>query len=198
MTERSHSDRGDESGGNPSEGVDPAQHGDLLGAVDLDREVVLIVAVDPAGVIGADGGIPWDLPEDMAHFERTTTGNPVMLGRRTYESIAAQVGGPLPNRTNVVLSRGEPDLAADALVVDSVPAALRAADDAPSADGRIFVAGGATVYEQCLPVADTMLRSEVHDRHEGDTRFPPWDRDRWAETDRAEHEGFDVVTYRSD
>lgn len=192
MDDHSQSDAAGESGGEPFGRVDPSEQ------ADLDRELVLIVAVDPAGVIGADGGIPWDLPEDMAHFERTTTGNPVVLGRRTYESIAAQVGGPLPNRTNVVLSRGEPDLAADALVVDSVPAALRAADDAPSADGRIFVAGGATVYEQCLPVADTMLRSEVHDRHEGDTRFPPWDRDRWAETDRAEHEGFDVVTYRSE
>ena len=192
MDNHSQSDAAGESGGEPFGRVDPSER------ADLDREVVLIVAVDPAGVIGADGGIPWNLPEDMAHFERTTTGNPVVLGRRTYESIAAQVGGPLPNRTNVVLSRGEPDLAADALVVDSVPAALRAADDAPSADGRIFVAGGATVYEQCLPVADTMLRSEVHDRHEGDTRFPPWDRDRWAETDRAEHEGFDVVTYRSE
>lgn len=192
MDDHSQPDAAGESGGEPFGQVDPSER------ADPDREVVLIVAVDPAGVIGADGGIPWDLPEDMAHFERTTTGNPVVLGRRTYESIAAQVGGPLPNRTNVVLSRGEPDLAADALVVDSVPAALRAADDAPSADGRIFVAGGATVYEQCLPVADTMLRSEVHDRHEGDTRFPPWDRDRWAETDRAEHEGFDVVTYRSE
>jgi len=192
VDDHSQSDAADESGGEPFGRVDPSER------ADPDREVVVIVAVDPAGVIGADGGIPWDLPEDMAHFERTTTGNPVVLGRRTYESIAAQVGGPLPNRTNVVLSRGEPDLAVDALVVDSVPAALRAADDAPSADGRIFVAGGATVYEQCLPVADTMLRSEVHDRHEGDTRFPPWDRDRWAETDRAEHEGFDVVTYRSE
>jgi dihydrofolate reductase len=192
VDDHSQSDAAGESGGEPFGRVDPSER------ADPDREVVLIVAVDPAGVIGADGGIPWDLPEDMAHFERTTTGNPVVLGRRTYESIAAQVGGPLPNRTNVVLSRGEPDLAADALVVDSVPAALRAADDAPSADDRIFVAGGATVYEQCLPVADTMLRSEVHDRHEGDTRFPPWDRDRWAETDRAEHEGFDVVTYRSE
>ena len=192
MDDHSQSNVADESGGEPFGRVDPSDR------VDPDREVVVIVAVDPAGVIGADGGIPWDLPEDMAHFERTTTGNPVVLGRRTYESIAAQVGGPLPNRTNVVLSRGEPNLAADALVVDSVPAALRAADDAPSADGRIFVAGGATVYEQCLPVTDTMLRSEVHDRHEGDTRFPPWDRDRWAETDRTEHEGFDVVTYRSE
>ena len=169
---------------------------DTIERADPDREVVVIVAVDPAGVIGADGGIPWDLPEDMAHFERTTTGNPVVLGRRTYESIAAQVGGPLPNRTNVVLSRGEPDVTEGVRVVDSVPTALRVADDAPSADDRIFVAGGATVYEQCLPVADTMLRSELHDRHDGDTRFPAWDRDRWTEADRERHEGFDVVTYR--
>jgi len=173
-------------------GSDPS----LSERVDLDREVVVIVAVDPGGVIGADGVIPWDLPADMAHFERTTTGNPVVLGRRTYESIAAQVGGPLPDRTNVVLSRREPDVAEGVRVVDSVPAALRAAAGAPSADGRIFVAGGATVYEQCLPAVDTMLRSEVHDRHEGDTHFPAWERDRWRETDRDEHDGFDVVTYR--
>lgn len=162
--------------------------------VDVDAEVVVIVAADPDGVIGADGEMPWHYPEDLAHFERTTTGNPVILGRRTYDSITAQVGGPLPDRTNVVLSRGAPDVPESVRVVSSPAAALRAADAAPSADGRIFVAGGATVYRQLLPAADRLLRTEIHDRYEGDTHFE-WEPERWRETDREPYEGFDVVTY---
>ena len=163
-------------------------------SVDTDATVVVIVASDPDGVIGADGEMPWHYPEDLAHFERTTTGNPVILGRRTYDSIAAQIDGPLPDRTNVVLSRGDPDVPSEVRVVSSPAAALRVADDAPTADGRIFVAGGATVYRQLLPAADRLLRTEIHDRYDGDTHFE-WEPDRWRETDREPCDGFDVVTY---
>ncbi|MEZ3115222.1 dihydrofolate reductase [Halobaculum sp. MBLA0147] len=167
-----------------------------------DAEVVAIVAVAANGVIGRDGEMPWHLPEDMAHFERTTTGHPVVVGRRTYESIAAGLGGPLPDRTNVVLSRGDPDVAASVRVVDSLPAAFavaeRAIETEPDRTGPIFVAGGATVYEQSLPIVDRLVRTELEDSYAGDTEFPAWNRDAWRETSRASYDAFDVVEYVRD
>lgn len=97
-------------------------------------EVVLIAAVADNGVIGRDGGMPWHHPEDLVHFKETTMGHPVVMGRVTYESIVADLGGPLPGRTTVVLTSRDLDLPAGAVAVDSVEAALTAARDA-LADG---------------------------------------------------------------
>jgi dihydrofolate reductase len=160
--------------------------------------IVLVAAVAANGVIGRDGGMPWHLPEDLAHFKQTTTGHPVVMGRRTYESIAADVGGPLPERTSVVLTTTGVD-ADDERVVEaaSVEAALAAA----SADARergvetVYVVGGATVYEQFLPHADRLVLTELDDAVEGDTRFPEWDREAFVEVDRERREGFAFVTY---
>ena len=157
----------------------------------------LIVAVAANGVIGADGEMPWHLPADLRRFRRTTTGHPVILGRRTYDSIVAQLGEPLPDRTSVVLSRSDPTLPGGAVHAESVPAAIRLAD-ADAADRgrkRAFVAGGATVYEAFLPVADRLLRTELDAAHDGDTRFPDWDPAAWTVTEREERESFAFVTY---
>jgi dihydrofolate reductase len=169
-----------------------------------DAEIVLIVAVADNGVIGRDGGMPWHFPEDMKHFEETTTGHPVVLGRRTYESIAEQIGGPLPNRTNVVLSNGDPDVPESVRVVSSVAEAVDVAEtvaaEGSTAEGtvdssRIYVAGGANVYEQFLPLATRQVRTEIHESFAGDTTFPEWDRSAWREVSRDEREAFDFVTY---
>jgi dihydrofolate reductase len=160
-------------------------------------EVVLIAAVAANGVIGADGELPWHLPADLRHFKRTTTGHPVILGRRTYESIVDRIGGPLPDRTNVVLSRGDPDLPPDVVHAESVDAALAAARET-GADA-VYVAGGHTVYEACLDRADRLELTELDEAYEGDTYFPDWDRDDWCETARDARDGFAFVTYeRSD
>jgi len=163
-------------------------------ATDLD--VVLIAAVAANGVIGAEGELPWHYPEDLQHFKRTTTGHPVILGRRTFESITDRLGGPLPDRTNIVLSRLMTDSThEDVHVVSSPEAALsRAAEET---DVRtVYVAGGASVYETVLPVADRLHLTELEAAYEGDTTFPEWPPgDDWVERDHDEREELNFITY---
>ncbi len=147
--------------------------------------VTLIAAVARNGVIGANGGIPWHLPEDFAHFKATTLGHTLVMGRTTYESI----GRALPGRTTIVLTR-ETAWAADGVrVAGSVEEALE------MADGRVFVAGGAAVYAAALPFADELLISEVDLEPEGDTFYPEFDRSMWREVARDRRDGFDIVRW---
>ena len=152
------------------------------------RRVVLIAAVARNGVIGAGGDIPWRIPEDFAHFKRTTLGHTLLMGRATYDSI----GRPLPGRTTIVLTRS-PDWSADGvLVAASLDDALALADGLP---GDVYVAGGAAVYAATLPIADEQVISEVHLSPEGDTFYPDFDRADWREASRTKAEGFDVVRW---
>ncbi|MFO7832573.1 MAG: dihydrofolate reductase [Halohasta sp.] len=160
--------------------------------------IALIAAVADNGVIGRNGEMPWHLPADLRHFKQTTTGNPVIMGRLTYDSIAADIGGPLPDRTNIVLSRSEPDLPDEVVVVDSIEQAVDAARAAAGDTETVYVIGGATVYEQFLPQADRLVLTEIHDSYEGDTRFPEWDPEAWTEQERSDHEGFSFVEYERD
>lgn len=152
------------------------------------KTVTLVAAVAENGVIGLGGKIPWHLPEDFAHFKRTTSGHTLILGRTTHEGI----GRALPDRTTIVLTsdRGWHD--DGVLVARSVAEALAMADDLP---GEVMVGGGAAVYAAALPSADVQIISEVHERPEGDTWYPPFDRAEWVETDREARAGFDVVTW---
>ena len=160
-------------------------------------DIALVAAVAENGVIGADGGMPWHYPADLARFKETTMGHPVVLGRHTFESIAARLGGPLPGRTNVVLSRSDPDVPAGVVVATSVDEAVAAAGKAAaeSGVGTAYVAGGAAVYEQFLPLADRMVLTEVPERPDGDTFFPEWDRSAWVEVDREHEDELAFVTY---
>ncbi|MFW5903827.1 MAG: dihydrofolate reductase [Halolamina sp.] len=171
------------------------------GSADVDEEVgdlsvVLIAAVAENGVIGVDGEMPWHYPADLRHFKQTTTGHPVIMGRRTYESIRARLGGPLPNRTNIVLSRRDRDYEG-ARVVRSLEEALATARDVlrDRTTTTVYVVGGASVYEQFLPVADRLLITEIPDSLEGDTVFPDWDAARWREVDREREGDLAFVTY---
>ncbi len=130
--------------------------------------VSIIAAVASNSVIGRDGGLPWRLSADLKRFKALTMGHHVVVGRRTWESIAR----PLPGRTVVVVSRTLGPLAGDVLVVGSLPDALDAARD----DGEVFVAGGAEIYRLALPFADRMYLTRVHAAVDGDTHFPdvPW------------------------
>ncbi|WP_254537819.1 dihydrofolate reductase [Halomarina litorea] len=156
-------------------------------------DVVLVAAVAENGVIGADGDMPWHYPADLAHFKETTTGFPVIMGRRTYESIVAAIDGPLPDRTNVVLSTRDLDLPAGAVHADSVEAALELA--AKTGSDTVYVVGGATVYEQFLPRADRLVLTAIPESPEGDTHFPAFDREAWKEVAREEEGELAFVTY---
>jgi len=157
--------------------------------------IALIAAVADNRVIGRDGEMPWHLPADLRHFKETTMGHPVIMGRRTYDSIAADIGGPLPGRTNIVLSRSDPDLPEEVLVVDSIDRAVDAARAAAGDTGTVYVIGGATVYEQFLPQADRLVLTEIQESYAGDTEFPAWDREEWTERSREDHDGFSFVEY---
>lgn len=156
-------------------------------------EIVLIAAVAANDVIGRDGTLPWHLPDDLAHFKETTMGHPVIMGRVAFEDILEHLGEPLPGRTNIVLSRSEPTVPASVIVVESVEAARDAARGTGSSVA--FVAGGATVYEQFLPVADRMILTEVHEEYAGDVTFPAYDDADWNVTDRQHYPEFEIVEY---
>lgn len=158
-------------------------------------EIVLIAAVAANGVIGSDGEMPWDYPADLARFRETTMGHPVVMGRKTYQAIEGRLGGPLPGRTNIVLSRGDPVLPAGVLQAGSIEEATGLARDAADGCGTVFVIGGATVFGAFLPRADRLLVTEIHAAHEGDTYFPERDPDEWQERDRERQEAFDFVEY---
>lgn len=158
-------------------------------------EIVLIAAVARNGVIGADNGLPWRLKGDLLRFRATTTGHPVLMGRKTWASL----GRPLPGRRNVVVSRQEDFAAAGAEVHPGLEAALEAVATAET----VFVIGGAELYRQTLARADRLLITEVQAEVVGDTRFPAIDPDRFVETGRESHPAdadnqypYDFVEYR--
>jgi dihydrofolate reductase len=165
--------------------------------LDIDVELVLIAAVAENGVIGRDGEMPWHFGEDLKHFKRTTTGHPVIVGRKTYETVVDALGEPFPGRTTVVLSSQSLDLPSGAVLANSVSEAIEAA----AADARdrgveeAYVAGGGRVYEQFLPDATRMILTEIRGTYPGDTSFPTWDDDEWTEASRDRREAFDFVTY---
>ncbi|MXV64249.1 dihydrofolate reductase [Natronorubrum sp. JWXQ-INN-674] len=170
-----------------------------LPSLESDRELVGIVAVAENGVIGKDGEMPWHIPEDLQQFKAVTMDHPVIMGRVTYESILEALGEPLPGRTTVVLTSRELETPDNAVVAGSLEEALERAETAArerhdDAD-RLFVAGGATVYEQFLPALDRLLVTEVHDEPDGETTFPEWDRDAWREVARDERDGFAFLEY---
>jgi len=142
--------------------------------------VTLVAAVADNGIIGADGGIPWRIPEDFAHFKTLTMGGVLVMGRATYESI----GRPLPGRRTIVLTR-DPSWTADGVLV------ARDLDDALAQSaglpGEVFVVGGAAVYAAALPVATHQVLTEVHLSPDGDTRYPDFDRAGWRETKRESY-----------
>ena len=139
----------------------------------------IVVAVARNGVIGRDNALPWRLPSDLAHFKKVTMGRPVVMGRRTYESI----GKPLPGRKNIVVSRNPAFMAPGCTVVPSLDEAWRAAGEA----GEVCVIGGTTLFEETLPLADVIHLTEVEANVEGDTYFPAFDRRDWDSREIARH-----------
>jgi dihydrofolate reductase len=141
--------------------------------------IAFVVARDRHGVIGKDGRLPWRLPDDMKHVRALTVGKPLIMGRRTFDSI----GKPLPNRTSIVLTR-DPAFHCDGCLVARTPEeALALAGDAP----EVIVFGGAGVFKDFLPRAHRIYLTEVDTEAVGDTYFPPLDPLQWREVDRQLH-----------
>lgn len=147
-------------------------------------KISLIVAMDENGLIGANGGMPWHLPNDLRHFKRTTMGKPLFMGRRTHESI----GRALPGRENLVLSRDETYQAKGCHTVTSFQAAqdLVRRQSGKSAQEMVVI-GGAQVYTLALPEAHHMYLTRVHGAFTGDTWFPDFDAGQWQQVSCERH-----------
>jgi dihydrofolate reductase len=141
--------------------------------------VSLLVAAAENGVIGRDNTLPWHLSDDLRRFKALTLGKPMLMGRKTFESI----GKPLPGRTSLVLSRSQDWARPGATVVHSLEQALERAGTAP----ELVVIGGAEVYRLALERAQRIYLTRVHEDVAGDTFFPPIDQSAWRETERQFH-----------
>ena len=140
--------------------------------------ISFVVAMTRDHVIGRDNQLPWHIPADLAHFKRLTIGKPIVMGRRTFESI----GRPLPQRHNIVVTRDRSYVAEGCTIAHSIEAALTTAGDVP----EIAVIGGAQIFEELLPRADVLYITYVHAEIDGDTFFPPLSPDDWHEQERRE------------
>jgi dihydrofolate reductase len=157
--------------------------------------VSVIAALARNRVIGIENRLPWRLPEDLAHFKALTLGHPVLMGRKTFESL----GRPLPGRTNVVITRNPGYRPEGCVVAGSIPAAIDLCGEAD----EVFFIGGAELYAQAIPLADRLYLTEVDVDANGDAWFPDYDRSAFREVGRASHTGekgdplrFDFVVYQ--
>lgn len=155
--------------------------------------VRFVVAYAANRVIGKDNDLPWRLPSDLAHFKRVTMGQPILMGRRTWESL----GRPLPGRRNLVVTRQSDYQAPGAEIFPTLAAALLAC----AGQDSVCVIGGAEIFQAALPLADEIVATEIHAEPEGDVFFPAIDPTEWEETSREpqpEENGlnFDFVVYR--
>ena len=152
--------------------------------------IALIVAMSEDGTIGDKGKIPWHIREDLQRFKRLTMGHPIIMGRKTYESI----GKPLPGRTNIVLTQNSsfttpPEVLKFTRLDNALDHCRKQNDD------RVFIIGGSKIYQSALSLADKLFVTEVHQRVNGDTKFPNYDRQEWQETAREDGTEYSFVEY---
>lgn len=151
------------------------------------QPIILIAAVADNNVIGNNGKLPWHIPDDFKLFKDNTSGNTVVMGRRTFESI----GRPLPNRNNIVVSStlGEQEGITVCKTLDE------ALEKARKFEKKIFIIGGARMYKEAMPIADKLYISHVSGKYEGDTFFPDIDLDKWRPARIEGHKDFKFVEY---
>lgn len=154
--------------------------------------IYLVAAIAANGIIGAGGKLPWRLPGELQHFKKLTLGHPIIMGRRTWESL----GGALPGRENIVVTTRPDYEAPGAAVASSLDAAIALCLGEPVA----FVIGGTRLFAEAIPIARGMVLTEIRRDYDGDTSFPEWDRSQWRETQREAHAApdgtrFDYVLY---
>jgi dihydrofolate reductase len=149
--------------------------------------VSMIVAIDADGGMGMNNTLPWNMPADLAHFKKTTLGKPILMGRKTYESI----GRPLPGRQNLIITRDRQFTADGCDVYYSIDVALQSL----SAVDELFIIGGATIYQQTLSRADRLYLTRIHHTFKTDTQFPSIDEDLWKEVSIEQHQADDNNAY---
>lgn len=161
--------------------------------------ISLIAALSENRVIGKSNDLPWHLPDDMKYFMQTTSGHHVIMGRKNYESIPAKFR-PLPNRTNIVVTRQETYDALGCIIVNSISAGIDIAID--NHEAEVFIIGGAEIYVQSLSMATRLYLTEIQTSLEGDAFFPMFTRHEWNEVSRKPHPtdakhpyAFDFVIY---
>ena len=162
-------------------------------------KISLLAAISRNGVIGREGRLPWHLPADLRRFKQLTLGHPVVMGRRTYDSILAALGKPLPGRENIVVSRSPDAARAGGTTAGSMAEALQRAAQGPGGD-EVYVIGGGEIYALALRHATHLDLTEIDADFEGDARFPAYDRGDWEEVARESARegdlGYAFVTYR--
>lgn len=160
-------------------------------------KVIIIAGVASNGVIGKGNELPWHISEDLKHFRKLTTGKPVIMGSKTYESIVDRLGKPLPDRKSIVLTYDKLNAPEDVITVGDIEAALR---EAKKYGKEIYVIGGASVYGQFLSVADALELTKIHRDFEGNVFFPEVNWDEWEKTrekngETAQGLKYSFVTY---
>lgn len=163
-------------------------------------EIAMIAAVAENGVIGKDNDLVWSLPDDMKYFMNSTKEHYIILGRKNYESLPPKFR-PLPNRTNIVITRQKNLKLENTSVVNSLDDAISLCEK--DNQKKIFVIGGGQIYKQALPITDTLYITEIHHKFDGDTFFPTIDKNEWEEVSREYHNtderhkySFDFVIYK--
>lgn len=142
--------------------------------------ISMIAAMTKQRVIGINNTLPWKLPNDMKWFRQHTLGKPIIMGRKTFESFGAK---PLPERKNIIISRDENYQAPDSIVVHSIDEALKVAGDVR----EVMIIGGASFYEQMLPLAERLYLTLVDTDIEGDAWFPEFEVENWLEIEKQKH-----------
>lgn len=154
-------------------------------------KTTIVVAISRNNVIGKDRGLPWHYPQDLRFFKRTTMGHPVVMGRKTFETLRR----PLPGRQNIVLTRNPGYQAPPEVLICPTLAAAREHCEQAGAD-RMCIIGGAQIYRAALPETDEMVITRIPEEVEGDTWFPEWDPGEWDEVSRREEEGLCYLAYQ--
>lgn len=157
--------------------------------------ITLIAAMAENRVIGKDNQLIWQFPNDLKHFKTLTSGHHVIMGRKTFESV----GRPLPNRTNIIITRQADYTAKGCLIAHSIEEAIAMVKD----DEQPFIVGGAEIYKQALDFADSIELTIIHGEYEGDSYFPDFDTDRWKlargekkEADAKHIHPYEFLTYK--
>jgi dihydrofolate reductase len=162
-------------------------------------KISLIAALTQNHVIGKNKDLPWHLPDDMKYFMQTTKQHHVVMGRKNYESIPEKFR-PLPNRTNLVVTRQTNFVAPQCIVVNSIEKAMTIAEE--NKEQELFIIGGAEIYNLAMPLADRLYLTEIQTELDGDTYFPSFNKKIWKEVSRKHHPAderhlyaFDFVVY---
>ncbi len=166
----------------------------------MSLELTIIAAVSDNGVIGRDNNIPWYIPEDLKRFKSLTLNHPVIMGRKTFESIVDRIKKPLPNRLNYVLSASGFRTEHDVIIARTLDHALRFIQQRMPPEKGInydvaYILGGGMVYQEALPLVTKLEITEVHQTIVGDTFFPKIDFSQWSESKREDYGAYSFVTY---